>query len=77
MEPVREIGRVLLILGLLLAAAGALLLFADRLPFRLGRLPRDIVYRGEHVTVYLPIATCVVLSLALSLVLWLVSRFRH
>ncbi len=77
MEPVRELGRVLLLLGLVLVAVGALLFFAERLPFRLGRLPGDILYRGEHFTVYLPIATCVVLSIALSLVAWLVSRLRH
>jgi hypothetical protein len=77
MDPIRDLGRLLLILGLTLSAAGALLYFNARLPFRLGRLPGDIIHRGEHTTFYFPIATSILLSIALSLVLWLVSHFRR
>jgi hypothetical protein len=73
----RELGRALLILGGLLVLVGALLFFGDKLPFRLGRLPGDIVHRGEHTTFYFPIVTCLVLSLALSLIFWLFSHFRR
>jgi hypothetical protein len=77
MDPLRELGRTLLVLGVVSAVIGALLYFGGRLPFRLGRLPGDIVRRGEHTTFYFPIVTCLVLSIGLSLLLWLVSHFRR
>ncbi len=77
MAPLRELGRALLILGTLIAVTGALLYFGARLPFRLGRLPGDIVHRGEHTTFYFPIVTCLVLSLALTFLFWLFSHFRR
>jgi len=77
MESARELGRVLLISGAALIVVGALFYFGDKLPFRLGRLPGDIVYRGEHTTFYFPIVTCIVLSLGLTLLFWLVSYFRR
>ncbi len=76
MDPLRELGRVLLFLGALLVFVGALLYFGGKLPFRLGKLPGDIIHRGEHTTFYFPIVTCLVLSAAFSLLLWLVSHFR-
>jgi Protein of unknown function (DUF2905) len=77
MDPFRELGRALLILGIVIAISGALLYFGNRLPFRLGRLPGDIVHRGEHTTFYFPIVTCLVLSLVLSFLFWLFSNFRR
>jgi hypothetical protein len=77
MDPTRELGRLLLILGVALAVAGAVLYFSGRLPFRLGHLPGDIVHRGEHATFYFPLATSILLSIGLSLILWLVSHFRR
>jgi hypothetical protein len=77
MDPLRELGRTLLLLGAVLALIGALLYFGTRLPFRLGKLPGDIVHRGEHTTFYFPIVTCLVLSLGLSLLFWLFSHFRR
>jgi hypothetical protein len=77
MDPSRDLGRLFLILGIALSAAGALLYFSNRLPFRLGRLPGDIVHRGEHTTFYFPIATSILLSIGLSFLLWLVSHFRR
>jgi len=47
------------------------------LPFRLGRLPGDIVHKGERTTFYFPIVTSIVLSVGLSLLLWVVSRLRR
>jgi hypothetical protein len=76
-DPLRELGRTLLILGGVLAVIGAFLYFGTRLPFRPGRLPGDIVRRGEHTTFYFPIVTCLVLSIALSFLFWLFSRFRR
>ncbi len=77
MDPHRELGRTLLILGGSLVAIGALLYFSGKLPLRLGKLPGDIVHRGEHTTFYFPIVTCLVLSAALSFLLWLFSHFRR
>jgi hypothetical protein len=77
MDPSRDLGRLLVIVGIVLATVGALLYFSGRLPFRLGRLPGDIVHRGEHSTFYFPIATSIILSIALTLILWLVSHFRR
>ena len=77
MDPLREIGRTLLFLGVLFVLVGAFFYLGGKLPLRLGRLPGDIVRRGEHTTFYFPIVTCFVLSLALSLLLWLFSHFRR
>jgi Protein of unknown function (DUF2905) len=76
-DPIRELGRTLLLLGGLLVLIGALLYFGGKLPFRLGRLPGDIVHRGEHSTLYFPIVTCLVLSVLLSILFWLFSQFRR
>jgi hypothetical protein len=77
MDPMRELGRALLVLGAVVVVVGTFLYFSGRLPFRLGRLPGDVVHRGEHTTFYFPIVTCVVLSAGLSLIFWLVSHFRR
>jgi hypothetical protein len=77
MEPLRELGKLLLVAGAILLAAGALLVSGTKLPFRLGRLPGDIVYQGRHSTLYFPIVTCVLLSLAFTLLAWLVNHFRR
>jgi hypothetical protein len=77
MDPMRELGRALLIFGGVAVVAGAFLYFNGRLPFRLGRLPGDVVHRGEHTTFYFPLVTCLLLSGGLSLVFWVLSRFRR
>ncbi len=69
-----SLGRLLIVAGLALAAAGVLLTFAGRLPFKLGRLPGDIFVQGKHSTFYFPLATCLILSLLFSLVMWIVRR---
>jgi Protein of unknown function (DUF2905) len=77
MDPLREFGRTLLMIGLVVAAAGALLFFSGKLPFRLGRLPGDIIHRGENSTFYFPITTSILVSAVLSFLLWLISQFRR
>jgi hypothetical protein len=67
-------GRMMIVAGLALAAVGVLLTFAERLPFKLGRLPGDIVIQGKNSTFYFPLMTCVIVSLVLSLVMWLLRR---
>jgi hypothetical protein len=77
MDPLRELGRALLILGGVVAIVGSLLYFGARLPFRLGRLPGDIIHRGEHTTFYFPIVTCLVVSVILSILFWIFSNLRR
>jgi len=77
MDPLRELGRTLLLLGGLLVLLGAFLYFGVKLPFRLGKLPGDIIHRGEHTTFYFPIVTCLLLSIGLSLLFWFFSHFRR
>ncbi len=67
-------GRTLIGLGVLLIVAGLLVTFGERLPLRLGRLPGDIVIRGKSSVFYFPVVTCLLASVALSLLLWLMGR---
>ena len=77
MEPLRELGKTLLLLAGLLVLVGGFFYFGGKLPFRLGRLPGDIVHKGEHTTFYFPLTTSILLSVGLSLILWLISRLRR
>ena len=69
-----NLGRTLIALGLLLAALGVLISLGERLPLRFGRLPGDIIIRGKHSVFYFPLVTCLLISVVLSLVLWLINR---
>ena len=71
-----DIGRVLIAVGLVLLIAGVLLTIVGRAHLPLGRLPGDIVYRGKNTTIYFPLATSVLLSVVLSIVLYVVGRWR-
>jgi Protein of unknown function (DUF2905) len=77
MDALRETGRWLVAIGIVLVGVGLLLSFGAKLPFRLGRLPGDISYQGRHGSLYFPVVTCIVLSLVLTLVLWIVDVFRR
>jgi hypothetical protein len=70
------VGRLLIISGLVLLAAGILVSTGGRLPFRLGRLPGDIHIQGRNSSFYFPLTTCIVVSAALSIALWIVRRLR-
>lgn len=54
---------------------GLIVLLAGRTNLPLGRLPGDMSYRGKNTAVFFPITTCIILSIVLSFVLWLVNRF--
>jgi hypothetical protein len=77
MNSFRELGKLLVVIGIGVAGMGALLMFGAKLPFRLGRLPGDIVVQGRHSSFYFPIATCIVVSAVLTLLIWIVSFFRR
>jgi len=68
-----EFGKILFVLGLILAAVG-LLLWSGLARGWLGRLPGDIHYTKGNFSFYFPIVTCVILSLLLTLVLWIFRR---
>jgi hypothetical protein len=72
-----ELGKALIALGLLIALIGALVLAAVRLGVPMGRLPGDISYEGKNVSVYLPLGTSILISIVLSLIFYLLSRFRR
>ena len=76
-EPLQQLGRTLLLLGAVLIVVGAFLYFGGRLPFRLGRLPGDIVHRGQRSTFYFPLVSCLVISVLISLTLWIINQFRR
>ena len=67
------LGRSLILAGLLLVAAGLVVSFSSRIPW-LGKLPGDFTFRSGGLTVYVPLATCALLSLLLSLVSYLFRR---
>jgi hypothetical protein len=69
-----ELGKLLLVVGGIIVVAGLVLLLAGRLNLPIGRLPGDIVYRGKHTAFYFPLATSILLSIILSLLLWLFNR---
>lgn len=73
MNGLAQIGRVLLVVGVLIAAVGAVLLLVGRLPW-IGQLPGDIHVRRGNWTFYFPLATSLLLSVVLTLVLWLLGR---
>jgi hypothetical protein len=76
-SPMMEIGKALLGLGLLLVVIGAALLIAGRFGLPLGRLPGDIAYRGKSVSVFIPLGTSILISVVLSVILYLISASRR
>ena len=69
------LGRALLIVGAVLFLAGLLLLAAPKVPW-LGRLPGDILIQRDHFTFYFPLASCILASVILALVMWIIRRFK-
>ena len=72
-----DFGKLLVGLGLVLVVAGLVVGLLARANLPLGRLPGDIVYRGKHTTFYFPLATSVLVSVVLSIVLYVVGRWRR
>jgi hypothetical protein len=72
-----DLGKILIGIGGLLVVLGLVLVAAGKLHLPLGRLPGDISYRGKNTAVYFPIVTCIVVSLLLSLIFWIVGLFRR
>ena len=72
-----DLGRTLVLIGGLLLGLGLMLILAGKLNLPIGRLPGDIVMRGKNSTFYFPIMTSILLSVLLSLFLYLVGKLRR
>lgn len=67
------LGKLLILFGIFLVLIGVLLLLSDKLPW-IGRLPGDIVIRKDRFTFYFPLATCILLSLLLTFLFWILRK---
>jgi hypothetical protein len=72
-----DFGKLLILFGLVLLVAGLVLVGLGRTHLPLGRLPGDIVYRGKNTTIYFPLATCLLLSVVLTIVLYVIGRWKR
>ncbi len=72
-----EIGKILIGIGIVLIVIGGVVMLLGRSGLPLGRLPGDFLYRGKHTTFYFPLATSILVSVVLTLLLFLVGRFKH
>jgi hypothetical protein len=73
---VTDLGKLLILLGGIILLVGLGMVLAGRANFPLGRLPGDLVYRGKNTTFYFPLATSIVISVVLSVLLYVVGRMR-
>ncbi len=72
-----HLGKLLIALGGALVLIGVVVLLLGRAHLPLGRLPGDLTWRGKHTTVYFPIMTCIVVSVVLTLILWVINLLRR
>jgi hypothetical protein len=72
-----ELGKLLVSVGALLMVGGLVLILLGRAHVPLGRLPGDLTFRGKHTTVYFPLASSILVSLLLTVILYLVAIFRR
>jgi len=70
-----DLGRVLVVVGAVVIVAGLVFIVLGRANIPLGRLPGDMVYRGKNSTFYFPLATSILVSVVLSVVMYLIGRF--
>jgi len=72
-----ELGRLLVTLGIALVVIGGIVMLLGRTGLPLGRLPGDVLYRGKNTTFYFPLASSILLSVVLSIVLFLIARLKR
>jgi len=72
-----ELGRILVMLGVALVVIGGFVMLLGRTGLPLGRLPGDILYRGKNTTFYFPLASSILISIVLSIVLFLIGRLKR
>ncbi len=73
MEGFSSLGKMLIIIGVVIVLIGAVLMLGPKIPW-IGRLPGDFSYKGENFTFYFPLGTSILISIVLTLVLWLISK---
>lgn len=71
-----DVGRVLIVLGAVILLIGVVVVLGSKMGLPFGRLPGDITYRGKNTVFYFPIVTSIVLSILLTLIFWVVGKFR-
>jgi len=69
-----EVGKNIIFIGIVIVIIGIILTFSDKLPFNLGKLPGDIVYKKENTSFYFPITTSIIISIILSFLLYLFGK---
>ena len=67
------LGKLLILLGVLIIVIGLLLLVGEKIPW-IGKLPGDIIIRREKFSFYFPITTCIIISIILTLLLWIFRK---
>jgi DUF2905 family protein len=72
-----EMGRLLAMLGVALVVIGGIVMLLGRTGLPLGRLPGDVLYRGKNTTFYFPLASSIVISVVLSIVLFIIGRLTR
>ena len=72
-----DLGKLLIVLGIVLVVAGVALTVLGRTSLPVGRLPGDIIYRGKNTTFYFPLATSLLVSVVISVVLYVLTRWRR
>jgi hypothetical protein len=73
---VGDLGKLLVLLGGIIVVVGVALILLGRTNLPIGRLPGDIVYRGKNTSFYFPLASSILLSLVLSILLYVIGRIR-
>jgi hypothetical protein len=73
----KQMGQMLMILGVVLVVIGGLVMLLGRTGVPLGRLPGDILYRGKNTTFYFSLASSILISVVLSIVLFLIGRLKR
>ena len=72
-----DLGKLLMLLGGVLVVLGLVFVLLGRTGLPLGRLPGDMIYRGKNTTFYFPLGTSILLSVVLTIVLYVIGRLRH
>jgi hypothetical protein len=71
----QQLGKMLIVIGIIIIVAGIVLLFVKKMPFGLGKLPGDIYIKKDNFTFYFPITTAIIISVVLSIIFYIVSKF--
>jgi len=70
-----DMGKSIIFIGIMIIIIGIILLYSDRLPFNLGKLPGDISYKKDNFSFYFPITTSILISIVLSLLFYIFGKF--